>query len=471
MITNIRLSNFRAFQSAVDVRIRPITVLIGKNSAGKSSLIKFLLMLRQTLESQSDQFFVTDGKHVQLGTWKDLRHTKSRETLYEDRQLRFRIDIGTSDLPSPDIQAMWQAAANSQVVNSEGDKHRIHLVFAKSPVPRETPKAHFAVQGQVQYGNKFKNGVHEVRGELPNGFLFLKRAGNLGKVGFLRFAERTDSLNELIKGVASERFLDTLRQEFLSFRHLSPIREESQQAVQTGSPPPNDVGHRGEFAMPHLADLFTTPGMRENAELVQKYAQIVAGVDKLTFKSKLTKLLTHVKGRNADTQAIVSLSDFGFGVSQCLPIFVQGAMHHRGQLLVVEQPEAQLHPTAQLDLGSFFAELWKDRGVPSIIETHSPNILLRLRKLISQGHLSVSDVSVAFFKIGKGSRPARQFLDDRLEEYGLGLERSGRFPAVVVKNLAINPDGSLGSKDEGLPLEFFGADIREALDFGKEQND
>jgi len=96
---------------------------------------------------------------------------------------------------------------------------------------------------------------------------------------------------------------------------------------------------------------------------------------------------------------------------------------------------------------------------------------LRLRKLISQGHLSVSDVSVAFFKIGKGSRPARQFLDDRLEEYGLGLERSGRFPAVVVKNLAINPDGSLGSKDEGLPLEFFGADIREALDFGKEQND
>ena len=61
MITNIRLSNFRAFQSAVDVRLRPITVLIGKNSAGKSSLIKFLLILRQSLESQSDQFFVTDS--------------------------------------------------------------------------------------------------------------------------------------------------------------------------------------------------------------------------------------------------------------------------------------------------------------------------------------------------------------------------------------------------------------------------
>ena len=43
MITNIHLSNFRAIQSEVNVRLRPITVLIGKNSAGKSSLIKFLV--------------------------------------------------------------------------------------------------------------------------------------------------------------------------------------------------------------------------------------------------------------------------------------------------------------------------------------------------------------------------------------------------------------------------------------------
>jgi AAA15 family ATPase/GTPase len=54
MITNIRLSNFRGFEEEVSVRIRPITVLIGRNSAGKSSLIKFLQMLRQTLESQRD---------------------------------------------------------------------------------------------------------------------------------------------------------------------------------------------------------------------------------------------------------------------------------------------------------------------------------------------------------------------------------------------------------------------------------
>lgn len=68
MITNISLTNFRGFEEEVSVRIRPITILIGRNSAGKSTVIKFLQMLRQTLESQRDEFFVTDGKYVQLGS-------------------------------------------------------------------------------------------------------------------------------------------------------------------------------------------------------------------------------------------------------------------------------------------------------------------------------------------------------------------------------------------------------------------
>ena len=65
--------------------------------------------------------------------------------------------------------------------------------------------------------------------------------------------------------------------------------------------------------------------------------------------------------------------------------------------LMVEQPEAQLHPTAQLEMGGFFADLWNKRKVGSIIETHSDNILLRLRRLIAKGDLSHKDVSIAYF--------------------------------------------------------------------------
>ena len=48
MLTELKLSNFRIFNDEVTVRFRPITVLIGRNSSGKSSIIKFLLMLQQS---------------------------------------------------------------------------------------------------------------------------------------------------------------------------------------------------------------------------------------------------------------------------------------------------------------------------------------------------------------------------------------------------------------------------------------
>jgi predicted ATPase len=194
--------------------------------------------------------------------------------------------------------------------------------------------------------------------------------------------------------------------------------------------------------------MFTRPNRREQAEFVSRFASAIADVDNIRFSSQVARLLTQAKARNRQTQAICSLADFGFGVSQCLPIFVQGAMQVPGQLLLVEQPEAQLHPTAQLELGTFFAELWRERKVPTIFETHSANIILRLRKLISQGKLAPENVSIAYFHVA-----------DMPQKSGNPLK------AVFVRNLDITPDGSM---EKGLPMEFFGADIKEALDFGED---
>ena len=49
MLKELRISNFRLFDDEVTLRFRPITVLIGRNNSGKSSIIKFLLMLQQSL--------------------------------------------------------------------------------------------------------------------------------------------------------------------------------------------------------------------------------------------------------------------------------------------------------------------------------------------------------------------------------------------------------------------------------------
>ncbi len=430
----MRLSNFRGFEEAVSVRIRPITILIGRNSAGKSSLIKFLQMLRQTLESQRDEFFVTDGGSVQLGAWSNLKNSRSKKRSFE-----FSIETETSDIPAADIRQLWENFSNKRVITEVGDTIRLSLDVPKSLVIRESPVAKFTISGQVRYAQQFKFGHHAVKGNIDDIEIFKKSATNLDNTGFLRFSRRTESLHDLFESGVAEQFLDRLRYEFTSIRHLSPVREESIRTVQAGSPPPRDVGDRGEYAIPHLVRLFTDPAQRENADFVARFANLVADVDKLLFSSQIANLSTQVKARNKRTQAVSYLADFGFGVSQCLPLFVQGVMHDPYQLMLVEQPEAQLHPTAQLELGSFFAALWSEKKVPAIIETHSANVLLRLRRLVKEGQIKPDEITVAYFAV-----------DDEKK-------------VPVVKNLDIRADGSL---EKGLPMEFFGADVIEAIEMG-----
>ena len=434
MITNMRLSNFRGFEEEVSVRIRPITILIGRNSSGKSSLIKFLQMLRQTLESQRDEFFVTDGGAVQLGAWSNLKNSRSKKRSFE-----FSIETETRDIPAADIRQLWENFSNKRVITEVGDTIRLSLDVPKSLVIRESPVAKFTISGQVRYAQQFKFGHHAVKGNIDDIEIFKKSATHLDNTGFLRFSRQTDSLHDLFESGVAEQFLDRLRYEFTSIRHLSPVREESIRTVQAGSPPPRDVGDRGEYAIPHLVRLFTDPAQRENADFVARFANLVADVDKLLFSSQIANLSTQVKARNKRTQAVSYLADFGFGVSQCLPLFIQGVMHDPYQLMLVEQPEAQLHPTAQLELGSFFASLWREKKVPAIIETHSANVLLRLRRLVKEGLIQPEEITVAYFTV-----------DD---EKGV----------PVVKNLDIRADGSL---EKGLPMEFFGADVIEAIEMG-----
>jgi predicted ATPase len=436
MLTNISIANFRGFEEEISVRIRPITILIGRNSAGKSSLIKFLQMLRQTLESQRDEFFVTEGRCVQLGNWTNLRNSRCQR-----RNFEFSIDIDTSDIPGAEVRQLWKHASESGVITEAGDQIRLFLDLAKSAVTRISPLAGFKIRGQVRYTKQFKFGRHAVIGVCDGLEIFNKSTRNLENTGFLRFSRRTDSLNDLIESVAAEQFLDRLRYEFTSIRHLSPIREESLRTVQSGSPPPRDVGDRGEYAIPHLVRIFADDSQQDRANFIARFASLVAEVDQISFRSQIANLSTQVRARNKRTQAVSYLADFGFGVSQCLPLFIQGVMHDPDQLLLVEQPEAQLHPTAQLELGSFFAALWRERKVPTLIETHSANVLLRLRRLVKEEQIKPDEITVAYFTV---------------DERATG-------PAVAVKNLDIQADGSL---QKGLPMEFFGADVIEAIEMG-----
>lgn len=88
----------------------------------------------------------------------------------------------------------------------------------------------------------------------------------------------------------------------------------------------------------------------------------------------------------------VALSDVGFGVSQILPLIVKESLSE-GAELVVYQPEVHLHPTAQSKLADFFVGAWR-RGNRSIIETHSTYLIMRLQVLVAMGIVPEGTIEV-----------------------------------------------------------------------------
>ena len=87
----------------------------------------------------------------------------------------------------------------------------------------------------------------------------------------------------------------------------------------------------------------------------------------------------------------------GFGLTAAIPIVVAGLTMQSSDLLVVENPEAHLHPKGQSEIGSFLARVAAS-GAQVVVETHSDHVLNGIRKAVAIDRtISAQDVRVHFF--------------------------------------------------------------------------
>ena len=410
MLEELKLSNFRVFDDEVTVRFRPITVLIGKNNAGKSSIIKFLLMLKQSIGQQGN-FFNTSGEHTALGRFYELGNKTSQE-----QNLTFSLRVNDNSSPH---SILWQYLKDNEIDQEE----RTYTVQASVTYSR---KGFVGKEQKMIFEAGDRRPFQTVSDISPNSSFLDFRGGRV----------RSPSIDMNIQMPIQQFCIDTIHTDLNHLKHLSAMRDELRGVFRTHEFTSNkNVGSKGESTIFELwkEEILKT----DEAEFFKKHAREILGIDNIKFTELSDLIGCDAKNAVTGTTFVynfrVDISHFGFGVSQCLPILVQGVLMPNRSQIIVEQPEAQIHPTAQLAIGSFFAELWKEFKVGSIIETHSDNILLKLRRLIAKKELKADEVSVVYFDI----------VNDK--------------PSV--KNLDINPDGSM---EPGLPIEFFHANIREA---------
>ena len=102
----------------------------------------------------------------------------------------------------------------------------------------------------------------------------------------------------------------------------------------------------------------------------------------------------------------------GFGISYALPIVVAALRAEVGGLLLVENPEAHLHPAGQSKIGDFLARIAAD-GVQIFLETHSDHVLNGIRVAVANGSAALlpEQVVIHFFRAEDDEGPTLQSME------------------------------------------------------------
>jgi len=409
MLTHVRIENFKSWQSA-PIKLGPLTAFFGANSSGKSSIIQFLLLLKQTKDSADRTITLDFGgpeSDVDLGSFIDAVHNHDEaSSLVWDIAWRMQNDLRIAD-PSTKRSEVLFSGRDIEIMASVSLRHGL-------------PSADY-----LRYcfgGAKF-----EIGRERDKGFRL-----SAEHFKFVRTPGRAWELPSPTKSYAfpdqartyfqNSQFLSDFENAYVeqmnSILHLGPLRiPPERQYVWAGSSP-IDVGERGERTIDAILAA-TARGEKRNLRYrspLQPFQAMIA------FWLKRMKLVNsfdvaeiadgsglfraRVKRDAESPEALIT--DVGFGISQVLPALVLLYYAPEGSTVILEQPEIHLHPAVQSALADLIITTIKTRRLQVILESHSEHLLQRLLRRIAEGNdspypsISPDEVSLYFTRMDHG---------------------------------------------------------------------
>lgn len=388
-ITHITVGGYKSIAREQTIEIRPLTILAGANSSGKSSMMQPLLLLKQTLEAPYDPgALLINGPNVKFTSM--------------DQMLARNANFGTAGailigLNAPDCGDLRLVFIRN--TKREIDVH--HMVFTgadfKYQIERSmTPEEIGALL--------FKDNEDRTRYELSisRDRCFLSAAAkSFGISHQLRAADKYSPLIQTTIHIPGLRGHPERVYAVSSFGALFPGTFESYTASVIAN-----WTEKSDTRLSHLGDDLGFLGLtsKVQASLIND-AQVEIKVARLPRSSRQA------------TRDLVSIADVGFGVSQTLPVVVALLAAEPGQLVYLEQPEIHLHPRAQVAMAQLLANA-ANRGVRVVAETHSSLLLLGIQSLVAEGKIAPDKVILHWFE-----RNDEGATDIRTAE----LDEAGRF--------------------------------------------
>lgn len=407
MLTSLQIQNFKAWQDTGAIRMAPLTVLFGANSAGKSSLGHLMLALKQTTQSTNRRRALHLGDEnslIDLGTFKDCLFGHNLESPLGfhlqwklPSPLEIHDPVARQDYLGNQLALGVQLQANSL---QQPQVSRINYTLSEDNI--EKVKVNFSRSAEGEFS--LTSSLYQLLEAAvpPRPLEDAEKFYRISDSSRARF-QNAGFFSDL--ALETENLLDR-------FYYLGPLREHPRRTYLWSGDTPSDVGARGEWTIPAILA----------ADAQKRQFQISSERESLTFQQLVSSWLKQLglihsfalhpiaKGRKEYEVLIktsaasheVKITDVGFGVSQILPAIVLPFYCPPHSIVWMEQPEIHLHPQVQADMADIFIhavqaqEQQKARNVQLVIESHSEHFLNRLQRRIAEEKIRHEDVAIYF---------------------------------------------------------------------------
>lgn len=398
-ISEFILKNVRCFKGEQQVRIAPLTFLVGENSTGKSTVLGCMnAVLNQQIETSARDKF--NQLPYEFGTFTELAREPSKMFT-----LGFTSDL---DLFTKPITVRINFFGN----NNHTYSTQLKLIFEDKTI-FVTFKGNTAIWGDFLKVTKEKNNFTV---EVETLFAGVFDGLNINRLFLLLInkhlldgSEQLEELNEfLVKNLQKKyqdkikkgKKLDILHSNYPSIISLSPIRSKPSRTYDPVNTKQTPEGDDVPLFLMRIKREGDRQKIFESLNKFGKASKLFTSIDVKTYGKNLNEpFRLQVKVRNTQS----NLLDVGYGISQLLPILVRLFADDRRSTMLLQQPEVHLHPRVQAELASLFTTAIAERKQSFIIETHSDYMIDRARSEIRRKNIKPDDVSLVYFEAKNGA--------------------------------------------------------------------
>ena len=403
-IRKLIIEDVRCFAGRQEFDIRPLTFLVGENSAGKSTilgcfdtLIRFVeargRFARRGFARRADLDF--NAPPYQMGVFADIvRNSDPKKNSFKlgyefqsansNENIEYILTLGEKEEGSePVVQEQKLSGYNSEIIFLGESKKDIMIDASEADGKK-----------------KFRINMEDFA---TIGILISLDYANF----WLERKQRKESLSPDEKKL--QQSIENFSQELNTrwgrspamggIDSFAPIRSEPQRTYN----PSNEVISSDGADVPTMLRNMSRKDSKEWQRLKKQLVKfglssgLFSDIDVRKLGTSMGdpfQLQVKVREQKSNTNMI----DTGYGISQLLPILVRLFNARRPVRFLMQQPEVHLHPRGQAELSSLLVNLMKDKHHNFIIETHSDAMIDRARIEIMKGNISPEDVSLIYLE-------------------------------------------------------------------------